>query len=538
MMLRIALRMQRTGLIATTAFSAGLGLLQAIGFAAIIGNTPAERAAFGQEMELLGRQVSYLIPPPLHPETMGGYVHWRVFGTLPLAFAFWAMLSATGALRGEEQRGLLEQWLSTGISRSRWLWTRVGGFALAAVFAIIVTDLACWAGALVSSDQLPVLGLVQDGAALLALSLVCYALSLLLGQLVTDRREAAGLSGAVLLALFLLNSLSRTEAGLQPYAAISPFRYHDRTTALAPGGTFDLPGTIGLFVAAAVFAAVALLAFEHRDLGAPLFKRRSPTRSVRTTPDRNPMLRAPVLESLYEQRIGLAFWVLGIALMGIFFVSLARPLVDVLKAVPALRTYVALFGGAIYPALIGAFWYGTLELLLAFYAIAQVARWSAEDSDGRLEMVLSQPVPRWRVVIERGVTLMVGASVIVLAASVVTMLTTSAQGIGLDTGGVFRAGVLLIPFTLSFGAVGALFAGYFPRAAVVVLSTLALASYFLQQFALLFKWPTFVLDLSVFQLYGNPLVSVFWKGVWALLAVTVIGFALAIVAMQRRDVAA
>jgi ABC-2 type transport system permease protein len=534
--LRLALRLQRTGFFATAALSVALGLLQAIGFAAIGGNTPAQRAAFGQQMELLGRQVSYLIPPPIHPETVAGYVQWRVFGSLSLVFGFWAMISATGAVRGEEQRGLLEQWLAAGVSRALWIATRLGGFAVAAIVAIAVTDLACWSGALVSGDRLSVVGLVQDGLALLGLSLLCYAAALLLAQLIADRREAAGVTGAVLLALFLLNSLGRTETALQPYGVISPFFYYDRTKALPAGGAFDLPGAIGLFVAAGVIAALAVVAFVRRDLGSSLFRRRSQAGTALTTPDRNPLLRFSVLEALYEQRIGLAFWVLGVALIGIFFVSLAKPLVDVLKAVPALRTYLTLFGSAVYPAMIGAFWYGTLELLLAFYAIGQVARWCADDSEGRLEMVLSQPVPRWHVVIERAVTLMAGCGVIVAAASLITALTASAQGITLDVGAEIRAGLLLLPFTLSFGAVGAVIAGYIPRAAVLILSTLAVASYFLQQFGLLFKWPTFVLDLSVFQLYGNPLVSVFWTGVWTLGGITVIGFGLAIVTMQRRDV--
>lgn len=537
-MLRIALRMQRTGFIATTALSVFLALVQAIGYATIAPNTPALRAAFGQQMELLGQQVSYLIPPPLHPETVAGYVQWRVFGSLSVIFGFWALISATGATRGEEQRGLLEQWLAAGVSRGRWMVTRVGGFGVVAIAAIALADLASWAGARVTNDRLPVLGLVQDGIALLGLSLLCYTLALLLAQMIADRRDAAGVTGAVLLALFLLNSLGRTETFLQPYRFISPFFYYDRTKALPLGGTFDLPGTVALFVAAGAIAALAILAFARRDLYASLFRRRSRAETVVTTPARNPLLRAPVFETLYEQRIGLAFWVLGTALIGIFFVSLAKPLVDLLKTVPALRLYLALFGSAIYPAMIGAFWYSTLELLLAFYAITQVARWSSEDAEGRLEMVLSQPVARWRVVIERAAALLAGGAVIVLAASAVTALTTNAQGIRLDGGAEIRAGLLLLPFILSFGAVGGLIAGYVPRAAVLILSTLAVASYFLQQLGLLFKWPDFVINLSVFQLYGNPLVSVFWEGFWALVAITVIGFALAIVTMERRDVGA
>ncbi len=537
MMLRIALRMQWAGLIACSAIGVVLGLVQTIGFAQVAGSTAAQRALFGQQMELFGRQVSYLIPLPVRADTMAGYVQWRVFGSLALFFGFWALMSATGAIRGEEERGLLEQWLSASVSRGRLIGTRLLSFGLGAAAAIALTDLACAAGALASGENLPALGLLEDGAALLALSLVCFALAMLLAQAVSDRREAAGVAGAVLLALFLLNSLSRTEDGLRPYTGISPFSYYDRTNALAPGGIFDLYGTVGLVAAALVVAALAAQAFILRDLGASLFRRRARSGAVVTTPARNPFLRLPVLEALYEQRIGLAFWVLGTALLGLFLVSLAKPLVDAISAVPTLGFYLSLIGGSVYAALISVFWYSSVQLLLAIYAVTQVARWSSDDTQGRLEMVLSHPVPRWRVVIERAATLFVGCGVIVVAASLVTMFVTATQGITLEGAGVLRAGLLLIPFSLTFGALGGAITGYLPRAAIPALTALAVASYFLQQFGLLFKWPDRITNLSVFQLYGTPLVSgVYWFGLWVLTGISVVGFALALVTMQRRDV--
>ena len=49
--------------------------------------------------------------------------------------------------------------------------------------------------------------------------------------------------------------------------------------------------------------------------------------------------------------------------------------------------------------------------------------------------------------------------------------------------------------------------------------------------------PEWFTDLSVFQLYGSPLVEgVSWRGFTILLAVAAAGFAVALGAMQRREV--
>jgi hypothetical protein len=85
--------------------------------------------------------------------------------------------------------------------------------------------------------------------------------------------------------------------------------------------------------------------------------------------------------------------------------------------------------------------------------------------------------------------------------------------------------------------VGAAITGRFPRLAVPVLAALAVLSYFLQEFAQVFSWPSWVANLSVFSLYGDPLNNgVSWSGLYALLAIVAVGFGVAVVALQRRDV--
>ena len=79
-MLRIALRAHRTGFLVTAALSSVTMFVEVAGFAAAAGQTPAQRAAFGAQMQALAPQVAYLIPLPIHPETLAGYLQWRGFG--------------------------------------------------------------------------------------------------------------------------------------------------------------------------------------------------------------------------------------------------------------------------------------------------------------------------------------------------------------------------------------------------------------------------------------------------------------------------
>jgi len=78
---RLALRSQRTGTIAIAAIAAIGAVANALGFAQIVGDSPADRAAFAAQMELLGKQLSYLLPVPSRLDTLAGYLHWRWFGS-------------------------------------------------------------------------------------------------------------------------------------------------------------------------------------------------------------------------------------------------------------------------------------------------------------------------------------------------------------------------------------------------------------------------------------------------------------------------
>src|SRR4029453_16300575 len=111
-------------------------------------------------------------------------------------------------------------------------------------------------------------------------------------------------------------------------------------------------------------------------------------------------------------------------------------------------------------------WLSVAQLLFAALAIAQVARWAAEDADGRLEITLSQPVSRAASGVERMVVLAVAALLIAAVSDVTLFYASHAQGIDLDPGRLVAASLMLVPFALVFAGAGALLAAWNPRAAV------------------------------------------------------------------------
>jgi ABC-2 type transport system permease protein len=539
-MLRIALRLHRTAWLSMSALGAFYGALQAITYPLVVGSSLLDRARFGQQMAALGRQISYLAPLPVRADTLGGYLQWRMYGAfLPIAFGFWAFMAGSGVIRGDEERGVLEHWLASGVARGRLIGIRFLAYLLVATAAIALTSIAAGLGSVIAGEPLDAGALALASVPVVGLMLACFGVGLVTGQLSGTRRGAAGLAGGILLALFLINSLSRTAPALEPYRVVSPFFYYDHGGAvLVPGGTFNLGATLVLFAMALALAGVAATAFIRRDLGSPLFRRRARTDPPSLTPAANPLLRLPVVRDVYEQRIALTAWLIGVAAMAVLFASIARPTVDLMRSTPGLQAYLAVIGGGNpYQAMIGFFWFGTLQLLLAVYVITHVARWSADEAEGRLEVVLSEPMPRWRVVAERAVAVALTTACLVAAGTIAAAVVARTQQITLDPGALLEAAALLLPFALAFGTLGAMLAAFVPRAAVGILAAYAVAGYLLQQFGLLLKWPTPILDLSVFQLYGAPLVTgVYWTGLWVLLAITGVGFSAALLLMQRRDI--
>ena len=537
--IRFALRLGRWGLIGFSAAAFLSILAQTAGFYQIAGHTPAERAAFGASMSSLAAQFITFFPAPIRPDTVGGFVEFRGFHPLAILLCVWALVSATGFARGDEERGIVEATLATPTSRIALLASRAAAFTIAIAVASAAACAAYLIAVALGHETGDLRGVLEEGVMLVAIGLACYALSILVAQLVPGRAATAA-AGGVLLGLFLVNSLSRELEWLITWRWISPFRYYDLSQPLPPGGNFDVQGLVVLLAIAVVGTAAAALAFTRRDLGSSLIPFPSRHRPVSLAPSTNPLWRIPVARGVYERRLGLLAWSAGMAALAFVFVLLTRTIVNVLLSVPSLIPYLSIFvHQQIYPAVLGYTWLNVAQLLFAALAITHVARWSAEDVDGRLEMTLSQPFSRSAVVIERMAILTVIALVVAAISGAVLFVQSHAQGIDLNAGRLAATSLMLEPFALVFAGAGALLAAVNPRAAVGVLGAFAFASYLDVELATIFKLPAWLQDLSAFKLFGTPLLTgVDGRTLTLMVALALAGLGSSILLMQRRDVGA
>lgn len=538
-LLRIALRLGRMGAIATAALGTVGAIAQPLAFATLAGNTPAERAVFGQQMELLALQLTYLLPLPHGLGTMAGWIEWRALGFLEVVVGFWAVMAASGAGRGDEERGLVEHWLAQGVSRGRYIGLRIVAFAALAMAASTLAVGAAGVGAAIVNDGVPAGALALQGVALVGLVLCCYAVALLAAQFVTTRRGAITLGGAVLLIQYLVNVVDRNGAEVAAIRSLSPFWLYDQNHPLTAGGVLDLSSTLGLFAAAAAITVLAVVAFVRRDLGAPLVRRTPRDARPTVRPAGNPLLRVPVLAILDQQRVSLVAWTAVVAALGLFFLSFTRTLVDAMLATPSFRVYMERAGIATYTAFIGLSWFSALVLLISLYAIVQANGWAADDQEGRLEIFAAQPISRARIVVERLAALLIGAAVIVAASSLALLIGAASADISLEVGRVVVGAALTLLVAFAFGGLGAAGVGWRPRLTLGILAAVAIVGYFVQELAPLFQWPEWLANLSVYALYGNPVMtSIDWAREATLLAIGAAASFAALIAMQRRDIGA
>lgn len=534
-----AWRLHRKGLVGFGVAGFALAFFYALAYKQAAGSTAASQAEFGRAISLTAGQFAFLVPAPVHPETLGGYVQWKLLAFMTDLLMVWAALAGVWAARGDEDRGLVERWLASGVSRTRLLLARTSAFALVALAVCLVTTLGVSVGAPLAHQDPNLAGELGKGLSMAAGVFAAYALSLFAAQLPAERQTATALGVGLLVVLLVVNGLADTVKSAAGLGVITPFHWLEKTTSGAPGGTFDVGATLALVIAGAFFVAASIPVFEGRDLGAGLISwgRRS-TAAVRTA-SRNVMLRAPFLEGLWEQRTGLLVWMAGTFVLAAVMVAVTKSVADALLAIPGLDAlFRQMFSGPVYAGFLGFIWFGIALLLLAGYSVVQVSRWAAQDQEGRVEMLLSAPVSRTRVVVDRALEFAIASLLIVGSGYVGVAVKAPAAGLGLDPGRVLLASALLWPFALAFGGLGVAVASRWPRIAVPFLAAFAVVEYFLGDLAPLFKLPDWSANLSVFHLYGNPIDgSLSWGPTIAMAAVFVAGFGAALVLLRRRDVA-
>ena len=301
---------------------------------------------------------------------------------------------------------------------------------------------------------------------------------------------------------------------------------------------------------ALVLAAAAIWLYVRRDIGETVALPgwlHLPERAAR------PGSALPVgdwsLRSVYARSVAMIaaptfWWTLGIAggagWMVVVVQQIEAKLATLYAGSPALKTLIKNVGGGdtgTNASLLSAL-FVLLPVLLMAFAVTQVNRWTADEEDGRLELVLSTPQPRLGVLLGRFAALGTATVVIGVLTLGASAVAAAATGLKLEPGNLAAASLGMIPLGLLIAAIGYLASGWLRRAADTGLVSFLLAFWFFISFVSPeLKWPDATLRLSAFYYYGTPLLH--GLQIADMLGLVVVGLAaltLASVRFMRKDI--
>lgn len=536
--------------IAILGWGIGLGFLLLAEFASAATLDLASLNNVGQlakMIRLFGETLAFTTP--------AGYVTFRDFGIfLPLLFSIWTILAGARLVRGEEERGSLELLLSTPCSRLRVLLEKIAALITALVLVALLIAAGGVAGEVSAHTIVDVTGLLLAVLNLSVLALLFSMFALFLSQ-VLGSRAAAGWTGLILALSYLLDGTGHIIENAAWLQRFSPFFYYHASKPLLPFYTLAHgfnPGACLLLLALSFgFAVASLLLFARRDIGGfvlPSWNRHKPVAcsaagsGTLEQARRNIFVRTVGLQALRAHMFEVGWWIVGLVLCVGWITMLARsmeaPLRDIYANNPV---FYQLFGGHDIGTnagfLAGAI-FAFVPVIMVIFALFQALSWPGDLESGRLELVLSTPMPRYRIVLERFGAVLIAAVVIVFVIWFSILAGASLTDLRVNAGNVAAASFGILPLELITVSLVYVLAGRLHSGAILgVVGTFIALSFFVELMQSLLKLPEWATSLSIFHHYGSPITEGWqWKPFGVMLGIAALLLAIGVVQFTYADV--
>jgi ABC-2 type transport system permease protein len=475
-------------------------------------------------------------PFPANIETLGGSIGWKSAASLGLVAALWSVLALSGTLAGEARRGSLEFVATTRLGMRRIAVEKLAAHLTGMAIVVIAVGLSAWMGgaafATLPGDEISPASAIGFalwvGVVALASGAVAFALAPVFG-----RGGSAAIAGAVLLVGYFVNGYQAAVPAFAGPANLTWFGWTARHQPLA--GQFDWASLVPGALLAVVLLVVGVELFARRDLGVTT---RIPWPKV---PEFALGLNGPTSRS-FGDRLPLAVsWGLGIGLMGFIFGAASLSLAGALENLsPQTRAiYEAVFpnielGGA------GAFLqlaFITFGLILAGFAASTIVNgWASDETNGRLEMLLTTPMSRARWAVAGGLGVM--AAIAVMTALITVGIGIGAAVAGGDVATPILGSVVLGLYAAALAGIG-LAVGGLVRTSIAgeTVAGIVIVTFVIDIIAPALKWPDWVHQLALSSHLGQPMIGTWdWPGMIACVVIALGGVALAGFGIGRRDV--
>jgi polyether ionophore transport system permease protein len=454
--------------------------------------------------------------------TVGGYSAWRVGGTLTIFAAVFGFLAGVRALRAEEDSGRAEILLALPIHRRTTFSASMS--AIAAGTAVLW--LAAFGGFVVG-------GLPTDGSMYLALSIasvipVFAGVGALVSQVASSKRIALELGGAMVGVFFLLRVIADTSSSAGWLRWLTPLGWAEelRPFTGAHPAVLLLPG-----LASAALLLASLRIASRRDVGSGLLPAHDATKR------RLYLLSSSTAQALRGELGSLTAWVLGLGALGLVIGIVSKSVSSLGISTRIERALQKVGAGSVLtPKGYISFSFTFFVLAISLLAVSQIAAARHEESQGRLETLLSGPVSRARWL---GGRLALGAgacAVAALAAALLTWVGAVSQGVPLGLAPMFEAAANCLPVALVFLGLAALAFGLIPRAGTAIGYGTVTALYLWQVLGPLLGVPHWLAKATPFAHVGLvPERAMELVPAGVMLGIAVVLGAAAMLAFNRRD---
>lgn len=440
--------------------------------------TLADRISLGATLQS-NPSFSLLLGPARNVGDAGGYTAWRTIGICAIFVGVMSMLTVVRHTRSDEETGRTELLAAGCVGRFAFL---AAGIATALI-ACMATGLAVTLG-LVASGAHPV-GAVAYGLAVMLAGAVFAAVAAVAVQLGSFGRTAISMSVGVLAVAYLVRAWGDA-SDYHWITWLSPLGWTEKISAFTDNRWW----TLGLSVVATlalIGVAVALVA--RRDFGRGLI-----------AAHHGPANAPPSLSGAYGlawrlHRARLAGWAIGLAAYGALVGSVAQSVASVIARSNLGQRFLG--SGHNFVDLYLAEIINLMGIVATVYGVQALLTARAEETEGRVELLLSTPLTRWRWFASHLLFALSGSAIVVVVGGVGAGVTANLDGAPTSISAVFWGSVAQIPAIWLILAVTATLFGVVPRLSVVGWSVIA-ATFVISFFGPLLKLPRLALDLSAF----------------------------------------
>jgi ABC-2 type transport system permease protein len=467
-------------------------------------------------------------------DTLGGFTNWRygvLFFVLP---GVWSLVALSGTLVGEMRRGSMEFVAGSPLARRRIALEKLGGHVVAVTIAMLVVAFFLWligaAFATLPGDEIPVAAALGYALAMGLSALVAGTIAFALAPFV-GRGGAAGIAALVLVGSWVVHGYRESVAVFETVSPVSWFSWFAEHRPIA--GTYDWASLLPLAGIVLVAGAIGVLAFERRDLG-DVGALRLPSR-----PRGLLGLSGPLTRALGERLTTALGWGLGI---GIYAFVIAISATDLQRVVEETPTLAEIMRTAFPNADLGQPGFALQVLFVQLgtllggaAAAALVGGWGSDESEGRLEMLLTSPVARFRWMVEAGIGTYLAIVVVSLIVGIVTALAIAATG-G-DVVDPFIGVFVVALYGVAVAGIGLAIGGLVrPSLAAPTVIVVIVGMLLMDILAPILELPEWVTNLSLAGHYGEPMIGN-WDpvGIVASLALAVGGLVVGAWGFGRRD---